>query len=289
MPVQAQVRETYSLLVGTPDLNRNKISAAQAKRKYSEVIELVDARPRESEERDNDLEVAVDVANNLLPSVQLESVWNEYSSILEIHRSSDAKGRRSTEVKEAALLQTYGALQSHLAASAGSLLDVLTRHYQDNPQLCDEPGDESSKQKCREVPVTAKELAEHFVSMVYINYIVTILLHIRTLAATAVGIFVLDVLAVNSYPFEPRAFLRTSILGVFAVITACFALVYGQMHRDPILSRMTDTKAGELGGDFWFRMLSLTGLPIASLLATEFPSIGNFLFSWIEPVLKTTH
>ncbi len=133
---------------------------------------------------------------------------------------------------------------------------------------------------------TFEELSEHYVSLVYINYIITILLRIRTLAMAAVGIFVFDVLAVSSYPFEPRAILRTLMFTVFVALTICFGVVYGQMHRDRTLSRITDTKPEELGSDFWFRMLGVTGLPLLTLVATEFPSIGNFIFSWVEPAMK---
>jgi hypothetical protein len=33
-------------------------------------------------------------------------------------------------------------------------------------------------------------------------------------------------------------------------------------------------------------MLTVTLLPLLSLLATQFPMVGNFLFSWIEPAVE---
>ena len=33
-------------------------------------------------------------------------------------------------------------------------------------------------------------------------------------------------------------------------------------------------------------MLTVTVFPLASLLATQFPAISVFLFSWVEPAVK---
>ena len=70
------------------------------------------------------------------------------------------------------------------------------------------------------------------------------------------------------------------------MLTVCFAVAYAQMHRDPTLNRIPDTKPGESGGDFWLRMLTVTVFPLVSLLATQFPSIGSFFYLWIEPAIK---
>jgi hypothetical protein len=58
------------------------------------------------------------------------------------------------------------------------------------------------------------------------------------------------------------------------------------MHREVILSQLTSTKPGELGLDFWIKFLSAGALPVFSLLASQFPSINQFLFSWLEPALQ---
>jgi hypothetical protein len=41
-----------------------------------------------------------------------------------------------------------------------------------------------------------------------------------------------------------------------------------------------------LGMDFWIKFLSAGALPVFSLLASQFPSINQFLFSWLEPALQ---
>ena len=234
---------------------------------------------------------------DIFPQDQLALVWTIYNGLLSGENPLEAPTGitgstrapdvpANIEVSESSLLFQFSKLQTMLAGTAAKLLDLLQSINSARPELKCELEVESLKKLREQPPATAKEIAEFFVSMVFINYIITILLRIRTLAAAVVGVFVFDVLALNMYPFEPRAGLRTLMFVVFATLTVCFTVVYAQMHRDPTLSRITDTKPGELGGDFWMRMLSVTGLPLVSLLAGEFPAVGNFLFSWIEPAMK---
>lgn len=73
--------------------------------------------------------------------------------------------------------------------------------------------------------------------------------------------------------------LRVGFLGaVDAILT--------QMHGDPTLTRITDTTPGELGAAFWLRLASFLAIPTVTLLAAQFPAIGGFLFSWLQPALQ---
>ncbi|HEX8838608.1 MAG TPA: hypothetical protein VF748_16825 [Candidatus Acidoferrum sp.] len=64
-------------------------------------------------------------------------------------------------------------------------------------------------------------------------------------------------------------------------------LVYSGMHRDASLSRITDTKPGELGIAFWVRMGAFVVVPAIGLPAAQFSEIGNFLFSWLQPAAES--
>jgi len=59
------------------------------------------------------------------------------------------------------------------------------------------------------------------------------------------------------------------------------------MHRDATLSHVTNTKPGELGSDFWFKVLGFGLAPLLGLLTTVFPSISDFVFSWLQPGLQS--
>jgi hypothetical protein len=64
---------------------------------------------------------------------------------------------------------------------------------------------------------------------------------------------------------------------------------FAQMDRDAILSRLSGTEPGKLDRDFYYRVVSYGALPLLALLASQFPSIGRFLFSWLQPGLNALH
>jgi hypothetical protein len=96
-------------------------------------------------------------------------------------------------------------------------------------------------------------------------------------------LFVGTTLAVSSYPFDPLNVLGGIFLAVFVAFGGGTVLVYSQMHRDATLSHITNTEPGALGWDFWGRLLAFGVGPLVGLLTTLFPSITDFVFSWLEP------
>jgi hypothetical protein len=57
------------------------------------------------------------------------------------------------------------------------------------------------------------------------------------------------------------------------------------MYRDPILSRITDTKANELGWEFWLRIISFGAVPVMAWLAYQFPDVGSTIYKFVEPAI----
>jgi hypothetical protein len=100
-------------------------------------------------------------------------------------------------------------------------------------------------------------------------------------------LFLATAAAISSYPFYPRQGLSGSMLALFAVLATIIFYVYAQMHRDATLSHVTNTKPGELGSDFWFKVLGFGLAPLLGLLTTVFPSISDFVFSWLQPGLQS--
>jgi len=70
---------------------------------------------------------------------------------------------------------------------------------------------------------------------------------------------------------------------LFLILGAAIVVVYSQMHRDATLSLVTDTKPGELGMDFWLKLIGFGAGPALGLLATIFPELPGSLFSWLQP------
>ncbi|HLZ11320.1 MAG TPA: hypothetical protein VKP58_01920 [Candidatus Acidoferrum sp.] len=174
-------------------------------------------------------------------------------------------------------------LQRAIAAAAGMLIkEFLGDAWKNSASLV--ASDDPRKEK--DSPSLVTLLAEEYVSLVYVNFLVSALLRMRTLVYSAVGMYVLLLLSITVYPFEPHPALQA--ISVVALVVLGFAVgyVYSQMHRDAILSRLTETSAGELGWDFWIKFVSAGAIPVLSLLASQFPAINNVLFSWLEPALQ---
>jgi hypothetical protein len=64
-------------------------------------------------------------------------------------------------------------------------------------------------------------------------------------------------------------------------------LVYSQMSRDATLSHITNTNPGELGMEFWLRLVGFGVGSLIGLLTTLFPSITDFMFSWLQPGMQS--
>jgi hypothetical protein len=132
-------------------------------------------------------------------------------------------------------------------------------------------------------------LFQEFVAMRFLAYIRYVMLQLRNLM-TFIGFgFVLLVLALGSYPFQsPHViawFLGLSLLGLGGPVVWAFM----EMGRDATLSRITNTKAGSLDWEFYLRTASFVALPLLTLLASQFPSVGQYISSWIQPALKALH
>ncbi len=125
--------------------------------------------------------------------------------------------------------------------------------------------------------------AEEFFVLPYLAFIQNILGRFRTIALGSLWLFIGATVAVSSYPFDPLNVLGAIFLTVFVSVGGVMIVVYSQMSRDATLSHITNTKPGELGIDFWVRLLGFGVGPLLGLLTTLFPSITDFALSWLQP------
>ncbi|MGB2622941.1 MAG: hypothetical protein WAN25_11400, partial [Candidatus Acidiferrum sp.] len=181
------------------------------------------------------------------------------------------------------LTEKFSALQKSMAKTAATLIcEMLTPWW---PQVSETVVSEDERLGKAALSLT-RALAEEFTALVYVNFLVTVLLRMRTLVICAGGMYVFIMLSLNVYPFEPHPALQSLTVILLVVMGAAVGFVYAEMHREAILSRLTSTPVGELGLDFWLKLASAGAIPLFSLLAVQFPSINQFLFSWLEPALQ---
>jgi hypothetical protein len=128
-----------------------------------------------------------------------------------------------------------------------------------------------------------------FVALQYCHFIAYAAAHVKRLATSLSLGFVLLALLFNAYSPQGSQLIARSLAVLFLVIGAAFWRVFSQMERDPILSAIAHTDAGELNGEFWVQLLALGGLPLLGVLAHLFPSATQFLFQWIAPSVQAIH
>ncbi|HEY6412070.1 MAG TPA: hypothetical protein VIX42_00185 [Edaphobacter sp.] len=129
-------------------------------------------------------------------------------------------------------------------------------------------------------------LAEEFLAIRYVALIRTVLVNIRHLMIFVSAAFVLAIVAWNSYPFQPHQIIDWCFTILMLCLSVGFILVFAQMHRNPILSRITATTPNELGVDFYIRLVTFGAVPVLTWLAYQFPQIGGSIFRLVQPSLQ---
>ncbi len=153
------------------------------------------------------------------------------------------------------------------------------------------PGDSDGKDKTGPYAASVSGLprhirnAEELVCLVYMAFIQNVLGRLRSLVMGIICMFIAIAAAIASYPFDPRPLLSGIVVILFVILGITIIAVYSQMHRDTTLSNLTSTTPGELGSDFWIKLIGFGVGPVLGLIASVFPEFTEFLFSWVQPGL----
>ena len=129
-------------------------------------------------------------------------------------------------------------------------------------------------------------IGEEFLALRFLAWIRYALLKMRALLKFIGYGFILLVAGLNVYPFEGHRQIDLALIIIFAVIGGSVLFVFAELERDPLLSRLSETEAHTLGRGFVIRALSYGALPLATLLTTQVPEIGNFILKWLQPALQ---
>ncbi len=185
-------------------------------------------------------------------------------------------------------MQSY---QQQLAKAAGRILThlILPAWQHDGRSLIleSQPSGEQDDEKAETLPFLAAyahvRAAEEFFVLPYLGFIQNVLGRVRTIAVGMLLTFTATTLAVSSYPFGPAPVIGAIFLVLFIAVGTTVVFAYAQMHRDATLSHITQTRPGELGFEFWTKIFSFGIGPLIGLLTTLFPSVTDFLVSWLQP------
>lgn len=185
-------------------------------------------------------------------------------------------------------------LQDFFVAVLDDILRILEDRWKNE---CYEPAglDQSQKEDpsvlvkcCKDEPdekLEAVARLEEYVALRFVAFIRRVLGNIRWWLILQAAVFSLVLGSLNVYSFEPHRALVWSFTALFVLIGAIAVVVLMQVHKNPVISRITGTKPNKLDLQFFVRIATLGIVPLFTLLATHFPSIGHYLLSIFQPGL----
>ena len=187
--------------------------------------------------------------------------------------------------------------QEEVAQASGTLFSkLLAPAWREEGDSLLAPVDTPAKDNKGEGPPSAPLLpakeehirnAEEFVCLNYLAFVQNILGRLRTMAMTIMTLFLAATIATSTYPFDPRQGLTAVLIALFVIAGVVIVNVYAEMHRDATLSHVTNTTPGELGTEFWFKIVGFGLAPLLGLLTRIFPSMTDFIFSWLQPGISS--
>jgi hypothetical protein len=131
--------------------------------------------------------------------------------------------------------------------------------------------------------------AEEFLALRTSAFIRAMFQHLQNLLGFTFMSFLLIVGAISFYPFQPRYGVMTLVWVVVLGSVTLDALIFIDMERDTILSYIGKTKPGKikLSLDFVTTVAIYIVMPVLTLLATQFPGVGDIVFSVFAPAMKS--
>jgi hypothetical protein len=129
-------------------------------------------------------------------------------------------------------------------------------------------------------------LLHHYLALRFLPYMTYVQLQMQNLLVGVSVLFVMSLMALDSYPFRSQEKLGWMWVLFFAAYGIAVVTVFARMSRDPILSRMSGTEAGKLDSSFIRRVLVYGTLPLMSVLASHMPGVSGWLYTWLVPTLE---
>jgi len=131
-------------------------------------------------------------------------------------------------------------------------------------------------------------IAEEYVAVRFVSFIHYAFSHMRNVLTFALAGFVLLMALIGSYPFQPRhpVIGLAWIVGLIGIAGVVWTFV--DMDRDLILSYIAKTSPGRINFNLEFATnLLVYGLvPLLTLLATQFPELGDWILSMLNPAMR---
>jgi hypothetical protein len=126
--------------------------------------------------------------------------------------------------------------------------------------------------------------AELYLASCVASFLHQALAHLQNLALFVTLGMVLLLMAITSYPFQPRELFLLFGWMLIVSIVAVTLFIFTQMSRDKVLSELSGTAPDQVNWnrDFLYRLALHGLLPILALLGAQFPEVFRQLFTWLS-------
>jgi len=105
--------------------------------------------------------------------------------------------------------------------------------------------------------------------------------------------YVFLLLSVRLYPFQGRHTLSMLMTALFIVLLLAIGGMFSQMESDPVLGRLEDARTRNVGESSFLgvagKLLSVGGVPLLAVLASQFPAFAELISGWIKPISDALH
>ena len=129
-------------------------------------------------------------------------------------------------------------------------------------------------------------LAEEFVALRFVGFIRYATIQLRNLLSFFSVSFILQAMAVSSYPFFAHSLAKMFILVAFVIMSSASGYVLWRMGKDSVLRSLATDDKGSDSPVLW-QTLQTASLPLLTFAGTYFPELGRALFSWLIPALSS--
>ncbi|MFP5237661.1 MAG: hypothetical protein ACLGSD_17335 [Acidobacteriota bacterium] len=131
-----------------------------------------------------------------------------------------------------------------------------------------------------------EQCIERFLCLIYVAFIQTTIVRLRGLAFSFVSIFFVLMLSVAIYPFQPLQTLLTAGFAIFVAMAITVTVVYSQMDKEPVLSRILNSDPNKLEKSFYGKLIETLALPLLPLLAQLLPGGAGRLIDVVGRLLN---
>lgn len=181
-----------------------------------------------------------------------------------------------TRTVERVLELSWNSSVSGAKESATGIPEVLRRWFASKPK---------SSENIESQRTAVTDQAEEFLVSRTVHFLAHVFPQLTNLATYTLLSLFLMVLAVSSYPLQPKS--SFSYFNWFLILTFIGVAfhIFIQMNRDVVLSGLNGTKPGEIHWDSEFvgRIVFLIIIPILGLLGVQFPETLGQLVRWFAP------